>query len=101
MNLVTRANWTQMEVEKKMCDALNELFAEELKEADARGRKSGMIEGHRSGVIEGHKTGVIEGRADGIRLTKKVFQLSAQGESLESIAKKCDISMEEVRDILE
>ena len=101
MNLVTRANWTQMEVEKKMCDALNELFAEELKEADARGRKSGMIEGHRSGVIEGHKTGVIEGRADGIRLTKKVFQLSAQGESLESIAKMCDISMEEVRDILE
>ena len=39
MNLVTRANWKQMEVEKKMCEALNELFAEELKEADLRGRK--------------------------------------------------------------
>ena len=97
MNLVTRANWTQMEVEKKMCDALNELFAEELKEADARGRKSGMIEGHRTGVIEGRKSG----RADGIKLTKKVFQLSAQGESMESIAEKCNIPLEEVRDILE
>lgn len=101
MNLVTRANWTQMEVEKKMCDALNELFAEELKEADARGRR----EGHKSGVIEGHRTGVIEGRksgrADGIKLTKKVFQLSAQGESMESIAEKCNIPLEEVRDILE
>ena len=31
MNLVTRVNWEQMEVEKKMCEALNELFAEELK----------------------------------------------------------------------
>ena len=97
MNLVTRANWTQMEVEKKMCDALNELFAEELKEADARGRKSGMIEGHRTGVIEGRKSG----RADGIKLTKKVFQLSAQGESMESIAEKCNIPLEEVQDILE
>ena len=38
MNLITRANWEQMEVEKKMCDALNELFAEELREADLRGR---------------------------------------------------------------
>lgn len=93
MNLVTRANWMQMEVEKKMCDALNELFAEELKEADARGR----IEGHRTGVIEG----AIAGRADGIKLTKKVFQLSSNGESMESIAEKCNISIEEVRDILE
>lgn len=76
-----------------MCDALNELFAEELKEADARGR----IEGHRTGVIEG----AIAGRADGIKLTKKVFQLSSNGESMESIAEKCNISIEEVRDILE
>lgn len=44
MNLVTRANWEQMEVEKKMCEALNELFAEELKEADLRGRKEGREE---------------------------------------------------------
>ena len=41
MNLITRANWEQMEVEKKMCDALNELFAEELKEADNKGRTEG------------------------------------------------------------
>lgn len=32
MDLITRANWTEMEVERKMCDALKELFAEELKE---------------------------------------------------------------------
>ena len=44
MNLITRANWEQMEVEKKMCDALNELFAEELKEADNKGRTEGRRE---------------------------------------------------------
>lgn len=37
MNLIARANWKQMEEEKKMCDALNELFAEELREANSRG----------------------------------------------------------------
>ena len=44
MDLITRANWEQMEVEKKMCDALNELFAEELKEADNKGRTEGRRE---------------------------------------------------------
>ena len=51
MNLITRANWEQMEVEKKMCDALNELFAEELKEADSRGRTEGMKQGKREMIF--------------------------------------------------
>lgn len=45
MNLIERANWKQMEEEKRMCDALNELFAEELKEADAHGRLAGKQQG--------------------------------------------------------
>ena len=36
---ITRANWEQMEAEKKMCDALKELFSEELKEADNNGKQ--------------------------------------------------------------
>ena len=44
MNLIARANWKQMEVEKKMCDALKELFADELKEADERGREQLLAE---------------------------------------------------------
>lgn len=85
MNLVTRVNWEQMEVEKKMCEALNELFAEELKEADLRGKAEGRKEGHE----------------EGIRLAKRVFQLSSSGESIEEIARMCNISVEEVRGILE
>ncbi len=43
MNFIARANWKQMEEEKQMCDALNELFAEELKEADFIGSTRGAI----------------------------------------------------------
>ena len=42
MDLITRANREQMEEEKKMCDALKELFAEELREADEKGMAKGM-----------------------------------------------------------
>lgn len=85
MNLIARANWKQMEVEKKMCDALKELFAEELKEADSRGRSEGMR----------------QGLTQGIQLTKRVLQLSAQGDSPEMIADKCNVSLEQVKKILE
>ena len=43
MNLIARANWKQMEEEKRMCDALNELFSEELREADFAGSTRGGI----------------------------------------------------------
>lgn len=52
MDLITRVNWKQMEVEKKMCDALKELFAEELKEADSRGRTEGIEQGIERGKRE-------------------------------------------------
>ena len=52
MDLITRANWEQMEVEKKMCDALKELFSEELKEADNNGRTEGIQTGIQQGKRE-------------------------------------------------
>ena len=58
MNLITRANWEQMEVEKMMCDALNELFAEELKEADNKGRTEGLRQGKREMIFAFLKAGV-------------------------------------------
>lgn len=57
MDLITRANWKQMEVEKKMCDALKELFAEELKEADSRGRTEGIEQGKREMILAFLKAG--------------------------------------------
>ena len=85
MDLITRANWEQMEEEKKMCDALNELFAEELKEADERGRAAGME----------------SGSTEGIQLAKQVFRLSRSGVSESEIARQCGITVEQVKEILE
>ena len=77
MDLITRANWKEMEADRKMCDALRELFAEELKEENEKGMERG------------------------IHLAKLIFKLSAQGSSDEEIAKKCDLPLEQVREILE
>ena len=45
--------------------------------------------------------GDAEGRAEGIELVKQIFRLSAMGKTIEDIAKKSEISVDEVRDILE
>lgn len=101
MNLITRANWEQMEVEKKMCDALKELFAEELEEADSRGRAEGLRQGMRQGLQQGLSQGLNQGLNQGIQLTKQVLRMASQGISPEQIAKECDITLEQVKMILE
>ena len=63
--------------EKKMCEALKELFAEELREADKKGRTEGM------------------------ELAKKIFQLSVKGTPVEKIAEECGLPVEKVREMLE
>ena len=82
MNLITRANWEQMEVEKKMCDALNELFAEELKEADSRGRTEGLRQGKREMIFAFLKAG-----AD-IKMIKKASGLNE--EEIEAIRREME-----------
>lgn len=91
MNLVTRANWEQMEVEKKMCEALNELFAEELKEADLRGRKEGREEGRE----EGKNVGKEE------KLKEQVQKKLAKNQSIERIADDLVEDVEVIRKIVE
>lgn len=41
MDTILRANWEEVEVEKKMCDALRELFADELAESREKGLQTG------------------------------------------------------------
>mgnify|MGYP005804247867 CR=1 FL=1 len=56
-----------------MCEALKELFAEELREADKKGMER----------------------------AKKIFQLSAKGTPVEKIAEECGLPVEKVREMLE
>ena len=86
MNLIVRANQKQMEEEKNMCEALNELFAEELKEADLRGRKEGQEEGRNVGKIE--------------KLKELVQKKLAKNQSIEKIADDLVEDVEVIRKIV-
>ena len=86
MDLITRANREQMEEEKKMCDALKELFAEELREADEKGMAKGMELAKR--IFEG------------MELAKRIFALNAQGLPAEEIARECGVTTEQVKELI-
>lgn len=86
MNLIVRANQKQMEEEKNMCEALNELFAEELKEADLRGRKEGRKEGRSVGQME--------------KLKELVQKKLAKNQSIEKIADDLVEDVEVIRKIV-
>lgn len=42
---IMRANWKEVKEERKMCEALKELFADDLRESELKGRNAGKIEG--------------------------------------------------------
>lgn len=41
---IMRANWKEVKEERKMCEALKELFADDLRESELKGRNAGKIE---------------------------------------------------------
>ena len=53
---IMRANWNEVKEERKMCEALRELFADDLRES----REEGITEGKIEGKIEGAASKVIE-----------------------------------------
>jgi len=53
---IMRANWQELKEERKMCEALRELFADDLRES----REEGIMEGRNVGKREGEASKVIE-----------------------------------------
>ena len=51
MDLIVRANWDKMKEEKEMCEALRELFADELRESEERGKEEGREQGEEIKLI--------------------------------------------------
>lgn len=73
------------------------LLKETLDKTRAEGREKGLKEG----IKEGRAEGRAEGKIDGILLAKKVFKLFSSGETMENISKICNISIEDIKNILE
>ena len=61
MDLIVTANWELYKESEKMCNALNELFAEKME----RERVKGLTEGERRGLAEGERKGRAEGEQKG------------------------------------
>ena len=97
MDLIVRANWDEMEEGRIMCEALKELFADELEVA----KKDALEQGIQRGIQQGIQRGIQQGIQQGAQLTKSVFKLSLSGCSIEEIAAKCNISEQMVLEILE
>ena len=72
-----------------MCDAIRELFADELKEGYESGRKAGCEEGREQGLKQG------------IALAKTVIRMGMEGKTIDEIARLCQITTDEVKEILE
>lgn len=101
MDVIVHANWEKMKEVKRMCNALRELFAEELEECKQEGKQQGIEQGIEQGIKQGIALGVKRGRESGVLLAKRVFKLNSEGVSLEQIAAECNISLEYVQEILE
>lgn len=89
MDLIFRANPEQSEEGKYMCEAIRELFAEELREGEIRGEQRGELRGEQ------------RGEQKGIYLTKMTLALTKEGYKADEIARRLDTTVEVVVSILE
>ncbi len=91
MNVIVRGNRKEMEVEQRMCEALYELFEDELKEREERGKAEGRAEGKAEGKAEGRAEGKIEGKTEAIIETCAEFGVSRK-ETRDRLIKKLSLS---------
>ena len=87
---VMRANWKKLKEGSNMCEALKELFADDLRES----REQGIIEGR----IEGRNAGRIEGR---IELIIKIFQKGYTAEATADMLEEPVSRIRKIYDVIE
>ena len=81
------------------------LREEEREEGRIEGRREGRSEGIREGRIEGRSEGIREGRLEGQReeriFAKQVFKAFLSGKTQEAIAEELNVSVEEVKNLVD
>lgn len=81
-------------------DALQKLSADDLKRIEYEAREK-ELKDYNSQINSFEKRGVQIGKKEGIQLARKVFRLHSENRTNEEIAAECDVSLEEVLEILE
>ena len=59
-------------------------------------REEAWEEGHAEGRVSGMK----EGQASGLKLAETIFRLFREGKTIEEISACCDLSAEQIRELL-
>ena len=80
-------------------NTLVKLSADEEKRREYKAREKALRD-YNSQINSAEKRGWVQGQEQGMRLTKAVFKLYESKYSIEEIAEKCDITIEQVREIL-
>ena len=81
-----------------MCEALKELFADDFKKSELKGRNAGRIEGRNEGRIEGRNEGRIEGR---IELIIKIYQKGYSAEDTADMLEEPVSRIQQIYDVIE
>lgn len=95
MNIVVQANREKVEEERKMCEALREIFADDLREAQEKGQQIGQEIGQKIGQEIGQQIGEELGRMKKARETAR--NLAEMGMSTENIAKAVGMQESDVK----
>lgn len=82
VDAILRANWEETEVERKMCEAIKELFAEDFKASHDQGLNEGLRLGRDEGLQLGRSEGLQQGRSEGLRQGRSEGLLQGRSEGL-------------------
>lgn len=88
--VVMRANWEKLKEGSNMCEALKELFADDFKESELKGRNAGRIEGRNEGRIEGR-----------IELIIKIYQKGYSAEDTADMLEEPVSRIQQIYDVIE
>ena len=91
MDLIIRANAEQYEEVRKMCDALRELFADELEKREERGIELGIERGIECGIEQGREQGIL------LNLVSLVRKKQKKGMAVEEIAEILEADLQLVQ----
>lgn len=98
MELIVRANRKEYEEAKEMCEALRELFADEIAERERQGAIRGRAEGKEEGRAEGRTEGRTEGKAEGeaLKLIEQISRKVKKGKTIEEAAEELEETKEQI-----
>ncbi|MCM1303468.1 MAG: 3-isopropylmalate dehydrogenase [Lachnospiraceae bacterium] len=91
MDLIVRANRERFEEGKEMCEALMELFEDDIEAARREGRQEGRQEGRKEGLLEGILAMIADNLEEGF----------SSGKIMQKLEKRFALTPQEAREYLE